>query len=348
MQVLALLHPLGEVFMIKKIAIGLLGILPAIFSAQTPADPAKVCNTVLSTGIKDNYSVLTEKRQFDMYQDRLCKSNFSSYKSFQAGSASLGLDIPLAKGLLGLDGSVEQNSQQFKENYYNYCESTYFNSQSKELFSSSISKVSNALVSSWAECKKDYINAWYQANDTGTNIAITPGDGFTSFIVHVDVKAGAEKKPVEIFDIAPAGKLSCQRENKKIAPNYKVNLNEFLFTCTKPKHKEYTIAIDTNHGRSNSVTVPAETAKFSELSDKLDRLSSRTSELERNRIPSGAIAYFEQKDCPAGWSRAITLSGRYAVGVHEANKNETGTVIGNVLGHKEDRPVGAHTAEVNQ
>ena len=62
------------------------------------AQEAEICNAVLSSGIRDNYYLLSDKDQYVQYQKRICNANFSSYGQFTQDSASLGLDVPLAEG----------------------------------------------------------------------------------------------------------------------------------------------------------------------------------------------------------------------------------------------------------
>ena len=329
--------------MIKKIAIGLLGILPVVFSNQVLADPAKVCNAALAGGMKDSYSLLTKQEQFSMYQDRLCKSNFSSYQSFESGAAALKLNVPFAKKLLNLGGSFEKNSQIFKGNYSTYCNSSFYDNQNSDKFSLEINTVSDALAHSWLECKKSYFINWFEENETGVYAAFFEASGYDEFSVEIEVKSDVSNTPVKINSISPMSRLSCRRGDDNVKAGYEIDQKKFVFTCMKPAHQKINLTIETSYGVTNTLTIPGERSKLTELNDMYKDLLGKTLSLEANKVPSGAIAYFEEKNCPVGWSRATTLSGRYAVGVHEANKNETGVVIGNVLGHKEDRPVGAHT-----
>jgi hypothetical protein len=59
-------------------------------------------------------------------------------------------------------------------------------------------------------------------------------------------------------------------------------------------------------------------------------------------IPTGTIAYFNQEQCPGGWSQAFELRGRYAVGVGNPRGN-VGKSIGQALEDGENRATGWHT-----
>jgi len=134
-----------------KIMNGLFALSLMVISSASIAQQAEICNAALSSGIRDNYYVLSEREQYEQYQKRLCDARFSSYQSFQQGASSLKLDIPLAEGLLGLSGSSENRTGKFSETYKNYCESNYFDSQFRQRFTSFSSRVSVALTDSWLE-----------------------------------------------------------------------------------------------------------------------------------------------------------------------------------------------------
>lgn len=240
-------------------------LLATAVHAQVP----EICNAALSGGIRDNYYVLTEREQYELYQKRLCDAKFSSYQSFQSGASSFKLDVPLAEGLLGLGGSTENKSSRFQEAYSRYCESTYFTSQYRDRFVSYTSKVSVALTESWLECQKTHVNAWLTANQRGVFISVTPQENFADFTVSVTRKGNVDLKPIRINDITPAGVFSCVRNGQSFGAGATVTQNEFQFTCTKPQHRTVAIAIDSNDGVSNTVNVPASVSKLAELNDRL-------------------------------------------------------------------------------
>ena len=105
-----------------------------------------VCNAALSQGLRDNYFLLTERQQFESYQNRLCDARYSSYDAFKSGATNLGLSVPVAEGLLGLSGSTESRSGQFSEKYSKYCSSTYFDKEYKERFSSYSNRPDSAIM----------------------------------------------------------------------------------------------------------------------------------------------------------------------------------------------------------
>jgi hypothetical protein len=62
-------------------------------------------------------------------------------------------------------------------------------------------------------------------------------------------------------------------------------------------------------------------------------------------VPSGAIAFYAQSQCPAGWSPYEPARGRYVVGLGGGGTVEG--AVGTPLGDNENRPVGQHNHGVN-
>ncbi len=235
----------------------------AVFSQE-----AEICNAALSSGLKDNYYVLTEREQYDQYQKRLCDAKFSSYSSFEEGTSSFGLNVPVAKGIIGLSGDQQKAEGQFKKSYSKYCESTYFDSSYRDRFQSYSSNVSTALAESWLECQKTHVNAWLALNQLGVFLSVTPQDNFSDFTLQVARKTAAVD-PITISDITPAGAMECNREGAAFKPKEKIDRREFTYTCSKNPNKSLRVSMDTSDGISNTVTIPSQTSKLSELNQKI-------------------------------------------------------------------------------
>jgi len=61
------------------------------------------------------------------------------------------------------------------------------------------------------------------------------------------------------------------------------------------------------------------------------------------QIPKGAVLAFHKTGCPDGWDELDVARGRYIVGLR---KNGTlGSLVGEALTDKENRPTGQHTHE---
>ncbi len=241
-----------------------------VLAVPCSAQDVNSCNAILADGVRDQYDFFTLREQFELYQKRLCDAKFSSYESFRSGASSLKLDVPLAEGLLGLDGSTESKSSRFQQAYSNYCESTYASSEIRSVFASQLRRVSEALANSWGECHRNHLDAWMELNKTGIFVSFSLESNFRDFTVTVNRRGNIDtRRSVTINDVHPSGRVSCVREGRLVVPRSKVALNQFSMTCTKEAHHEISFSISTDDGVSNALRVPAETSKLSEMEERL-------------------------------------------------------------------------------
>lgn len=229
----------------------------------------EICNAALSSGVRDNYYVLTEREQYEFYHDRLCKAKFASYQDFQSQVSSFKLDLPLAEGLLGLGGSSSDKSAQFSQSYDKYCHSTLFSGEYRDRFVSYTNRVSVALADNWLECQKTHVAAWLEVNKKGVLISVATQANFSEFTVTVNRKGSVQTRPVVVNNLSPANAFQCTRGATSFGAGSEVDLNEFQFSCVKPEHRPISFSIDTNDGVSNTVVVPASTSRIQELNDKI-------------------------------------------------------------------------------
>lgn len=248
-------------------------------AAATDDGVGGVCNAALGQGIRDNYHLLSEKQQFDSYQQRLCDAKYSSYDSFRTGATQLGLSIPIATGLLGISGGSSTQDKDFSEKYSKFCAASYFDKEYKEKFSSYVSQVSTVLADNWLRCHELHLDAWVKRNQYGVSISAIPQDTFSDFTVNVETRK-VETGKVVIGNISPAGLVKCMRNGEEVAPGKtEVQQNQFQLDCTKSPLRDISVSIETNAGVSNSVKIPANTSKIIELEDRNKALQAQIVEL---------------------------------------------------------------------
>ena len=297
-----------------------------LVSMKAWSQEAELCNAALSSGIRDNYYVFTERVQYEQYQDRLCDANFSSYDSFAQDASRFGLDLPVAEGVIGLAGDDQRKSQTFLVKYRKYCESSYFDSTYKDRFMAKSNRINSALTNSWLECHRAHVESWSKANAYGLSISITPQDGFSEFTLHVERRTKISG-PIIITDITPAGAINCSRGGIRFQPEISIDRREFLFSCDKSPDRSVQVALDTSDGFSNTVLVPSQTRRISELSNRISSVNSNLvseiaslrSEVERllnvkianlefwsgcNSTEGGNICKIKPPSCPEGFLRA--------------------------------------------
>jgi hypothetical protein len=299
-------------------------ILMTFLSSSVLADIQESCNAVLSSGIRDNYFVFSKREQFELFQKRLCDTQYNKYSDFKSGTSEMGVDVPFAEGLIGLTGSAELKSNNFSETYKKYCESNFFNYSQKDQFISYSSKVNSSLTESWLACQKSGINAWLTANQKGIFISATPSPDLSTFAITVNRKNSVSTQPIKINDILPSS-ISCTRGKGTFGVGSTVDQNEFQFECTKPPSKQIDVSIDTTDGVSNKVMIPAITSRLDELQDSIDALTEKNSVLSQklssrvDRIVSGKgciISSPALRDVADEWQEFNCPTGSYLRSIH--------------------------------
>lgn len=300
-------------------------ILTSTVALPALADDPAMCNAALSYGIRDNYSLLTEREQFEQYQTRLCDAEYSNYEQFRERSNSMGLDSLTAGNLFMLDASSSSSNKEFQEKYQRFCQATYFDANYSNRFYAYSSRVSDALTQSWLECHKTKTDAFLTLNKKGIYIDVLPqDDGFAEFTITA-TRRTPRTDALVINDIHPVGSIECVRKGKPVVTGTKVALNEFSFSCWKPPYKAVSVKLSTSDGDSNSVRVPSHTSKVAELNDRITRenrelrtvlnqiegnlanAQNRLSKVAAGGTPiaqpmagSGAKTWKATSECPAG------------------------------------------------
>lgn len=238
------------------------------------------CNAALSSGIRDNYFLLTERELYDQYQNRLCTASYSSYEDFASSGGSLGLNIPIAEGIIGLSGNAQEKSSEFSQRYSAYCSSNFSNTEFSDRFSGFSSTVSSALVENWSICQQSYLTAWMNINSVGVFVDVTPQDDFSRFTVNV-TRRSRINDPLVIESLSPEGLVTCHSGGESVEMGKtEFNRNSFLITCEKHPLRPISFALDTSEGSSNAVQVPAQTSQIFELQQQSDSLRIRLAQLE--------------------------------------------------------------------
>ena len=82
------------------------------FAADDHAE--RLCEAILKVDIRDIHSAYQDDEHFRRFQSMMKTADFQNSQQMSSEGGSLGLDIPLASGLLGLDASANSNSANFQ------------------------------------------------------------------------------------------------------------------------------------------------------------------------------------------------------------------------------------------
>lgn len=240
----------------------------------------EVCNAVLSSGIRDNFQVLTESSQFNLLQGAVCSSSYDSYSSYRQGSTDIGVSVPLLDGLLGLSGSHENKSSNFSTKYSNFCSSNYQNYSNKALFSSNSSQVNASLINGWNQCMSTVGNSILEQQ--GVLVGVSPFEELDGFTARVRVRSTGSGA-VKIEGISPVGRVRCSTSNgQPVDPGVTELSNfEFTLTCFKDPNESITFHIDTDRGISGAINIPSASSRILELTDMISSLQVESASMRR-------------------------------------------------------------------
>lgn len=260
--------------------------------AVAQADISGVCGRILDGGIRDNYYLYTESELYDVYKSRLCDLKSENYDSFASSAGSLGINIPVAEGIVGLDAASRSNSGTFLAKYSAFCSSTYAQSDYKTRFQVTQSQASVSLANAWSSCTKQYFDSWQAANARGLLISVTPQDGWSELTVFIRRKS-SRANSWKITGIAPAS-MQCSYKALPLLINKTVIAeNDIQLNCSKNPNLQASISITSSDGLSNSVTVPAQASRVAELLQRnneiLEQLAQVSQRIEVTSTAAGAI-----------------------------------------------------------
>lgn len=247
--------------------------LSANIGAQTANPISSVCGQILENGVRNNYYLYTETELYSLYKSRLCELKSETYQSFLSSASSLGLDIPVAEVIIGLDASSKEDSSVFKSKFSAFCASSYSQNEYKSKFQISQSQVSSSLANAWTACTNQFYSTWLDSNSRGVTVSGIPQDGYGEFTVFVKRKspaAGAWK----FTGISPSS-VQCSYKGASIEVNKTtVKENDLQLNCTKNPNLQVEFSVATSmDGTSNAIRIPALPSRIAELIIRNNELS---------------------------------------------------------------------------
>ena len=291
-----------------------IALLASIASAAIPID--NVCKESLNDGIRDNYSVYDTRTAAIEYQKRLCNIEASDYSTFSSKAGSLGIDVPFAKGILGLSASAQSDSGEFKKSFKSFCSDTKFIDNSTSTLISKRELVNISLANSYSECAEKFLDSYIALNKWGTFISVTPQTLMTgtpplqSFTVEVTSRAVIPT--VKIKNILPNNpSIKCFYNNKPVAGGSIFNTTEFQLTCTKPADQAVTFSLDTLAGSSNKVKIPNLKSRYDEMSEQIAALQGQVTRLSNLQANTASILNTNVNNLKS-WPAGLIMTTSYA------------------------------------
>jgi hypothetical protein len=289
-----------------------IGLVIVLLIMTSYANATEICSTLLSYGIKDNFSVLTTDESFSLYQNSLCNEEYSNFDKFSSGIRSHNFSATTVYGIFGLSGSSNKMRSEFNEKYSNFCSSTLDTSNSRSKFISKKSIISNNLTRAFNVCVGQVLE--YQAKEEiPLYIAAVPQANFTSFTVHAYRNTTLD---TQITNIEPSS-VTCYSGGNLIRLPFEINTDKFALGCTKPAKSLVSFSIGTaGEGPSNVITIPADMDRLSEMESRLEDLEYKL----KINTPQNIIVAVASDSCPDGWEDYAPAYGRFLRGIDKSNQ----------------------------
>lgn len=312
----------------------------AVCSDVNAQPSLEICRNLTAGGLFDDAFVQTDASSFQTTNDLVCSATSSTYSKAKAISADTGVDIvEIVSGSFGL----EVDESNYSEARSQFCSKSFAQAMADHALASRIRTASSVLARSFSQCIDTVANA------DGFFGYIKPSRNRDSFAIIMD-KRDQDDQSYKITGITTSpGTATCDgnaHEATRARPypfgNNSLNGRSTILCKPDDPTQSFLVAVNTDagdiRGRNND---PIEIAGQAEtLADTRDRLAV----IERSLVPSGAVIFIEDRNCPPGWRADPKLKGRYVVGLQDGGT--VGESVGQALSDKENRATGKHTHRV--
>jgi hypothetical protein len=262
--------------------------------AQQGMNP-EMCERLFDVGLA-KYDVASDTTRFSVFHDNLCTSHMDTYQSFSNSSGSLGISIPVAKQILGLTGSEEQNNSNYHQIWDQMCHQQAKQDYFRERFKSSSSTVSTELNTSFTTCMNTYRETFL-----GTHKVLVTADpypnleGFTATIyLNSQGLLGHEPK---INSIAPDG-LNCTYHGAPVVlGTTALTQAQSILNCQKPADDQVTLRVEVEAlPVSNSVTVPGYKLTLADMNQRLTDMQAELATFQNKLDSVGKVNQIMDSD----------------------------------------------------
>lgn len=306
----------GEMW--RKVSLALACASACLLSATSKAADdisvlASMCKATIS---RPSNSVTSLERQqwARTTTDGMCSTHFTDSTSFQSAAASLGVSIPVASGLFGLNGSSANSNKDVRNAYTNVCENHHYIDIGSNVSYLQSTEVTAAMAAAYKFCVEHLAHIFTAISQDGIVIQDFVMSGQNAFQFKVHDYAGAAIG--RIMNVT--GATTCILGGKKYVRGTPVDFTharvEMNGMCQRRSRDRQSVSFDTNAGVSNSVDIPEVSSRIQTLSAEIATLRNRISSLQGKVVPKGAVVAFDRSTCPTGWAVSDITTGRVVVG----------------------------------
>jgi hypothetical protein len=246
------------------LSIALVSVCPWLASAQDDS-AARLCLSLLQIDIKDTNQVFADEDHFNEFKSALQTANFNSYKDLEKAGGSLGLDIPIAKAIIGLSASAENDTGIFQQEMAKFLSTSYSKRMDRGRFQSVASHINSQLLSVAQECNSKYFETL--KDRIRLSIEVEP-QSYGKFVIKMFANTPQTMtERLVINQIEPADLITCTENGKALSLGTARPDNQALLNCAKDENQQILLVFRTNLG-SPTIRLPSKPTQQSLASTK--------------------------------------------------------------------------------
>ncbi|HEY4547198.1 MAG TPA: hypothetical protein VIG90_12345 [Pedomonas sp.] len=236
--------------------IGCVSVAGVAYGQQDLDPAARICEKIAHGEVRDIENRYSNEQDFNRLKTILKQANLQSYQELEGSAGSLGIDLPVAKGILGLDAGAETNSAVFQKQMNEFYNMDYSEASKKRIFLQSSSKLNSLLLTVTDNCNKYYFAT---LRDRVRLVTIADLIGYDVFLLSIAANIPADlEQDFIIRQIEPSGLVKCTEGDKPAALDVPRRSRRAVLTCRKDPKQAMRVIVRTNSGTSNGILIPAE------------------------------------------------------------------------------------------
>lgn len=216
---------------------------------------ADVCVELARGNLRDTSYSFSDQEHFSELKRILKQSNFKDYKQWSSGAQSLGLDVPMAEGMIGFSAAAKDDSGQFRKELNDFLNATYEQAYSRMKSINSTATFNAQVLSVLDRC----VDVAYRRQE-GTYVSAVANSA-ANFTVTIDITRSPSNpgQTVKVLSVQPQGLISCKPPGAAQMVGLTIEQSSLLVECTKsPTDTVNGFSIQTTVGVSRPIVLYAQ------------------------------------------------------------------------------------------
>jgi hypothetical protein len=218
-------------------------------------DPgARLCAGIFRGNVSDTNNVFSAEYHFNELQNTLKTARFKNYQEYSSKGASLGINIPVADGLIGFTGDYKDNEGTFQQEMMRFFSSSYQQEVHSSVFAQQESHINGMLLSVAQNCNHDYFESLKDRVKLWVEIAPS---SYSQFTLTVKGYIPDGLATFTIMGVEPTPDVTCKSRGNAIRFPAPYPNSNTAYNCTKSASAQYNFTVVTNIGNSKPVLLPS-------------------------------------------------------------------------------------------